>query len=135
MEIPISSLGETEYEQLQNSTTSPPTFLKVNSYGFDNRVGAVVYDISVGYQKDTKAVVHSVRRRFSELHNFDQKVRPTFARSPALRKFPPKTLFRNTGDVFLQKRAQDIQFYLSYLTQVPGMGSHPAFQDTFELSR
>lgn len=129
--VPVELLDLDMYEQLEGSKINPPTCLTIHSYEVDGTTQAVMYEICVGCLRDDVVEMHTVKVRFSELLTFDKKVRPSCQGVTSLCKFPPKTLFRTTDALFLEKRAAALGGYLENLTRLPGIASHPAFQQVF----
>lgn len=132
-EVPISSLSSKKMLQLNNSTIIPRMYLYIEKYQFDPVVNAVVYDIEVGVQRKETIFVHTVRRRYSALQQFDDQIRSLFRDSRFLMAFPPKKIFGNKSEEFLRERADQLQNYLTNLVKVAGVANTPAFMRCFDI--
>ena len=129
----ISDLPQKKQAQLQSSNVVPPMYLSIESHWYDSLSKAVVYDIEVGVQCGQKVKIHKIRRRFSAMKAFDSELRTQFGDSNYLLPFPPKTIFPNTSEAFLEQRSEQLQKYLASLVKIPGISSSKAFTQFFEI--
>ena len=132
-EVPLTSLSSKKMAQLNTSTIIPRMYLYIEKYDFDPVVNAVVYDIEVGIQRHQSVFVHTVRRRYSALQQFDEQIRSLFKESRFLQPFPPKKIFGNKNSAFLKDRADGLQTYLTNLVKVAGVANTPAFMRCFDI--
>jgi hypothetical protein len=133
MEIPLASLSQKKLSQLQSSTVMPRMYLYIEKFDLDPVSGAVMYDIEVGIQKGQIVRVFKVQRRYSVLAGFDEQIRPLYKDSRFLQPFPPKKMFGNKDQAFLNGRAEKLQKYLTNLVRVAGVINTPAFIRCFEI--
>ncbi|OHT05660.1 PX domain containing protein [Tritrichomonas foetus] len=131
--VPITSLAPKKLAQLQGSTVIPRMYLFIENFDLDPTINAVVYTIEIGIQKGQNVHVHTVRKRYSALQQFDEMIRPLFRESRFLQEFPPKKLFGNKNKDFLDQRADSLQKYLTNLVRVAGIINTPAFIRCFEI--
>ena len=131
--IPINTLAPKKLGQLQGSTIIPRMYLYIESFDLDPIVNAVVYQIEIGIQKGQNVHVHTVKKRYSALQQFDEMIRPLFKESRFLQPFPPKKMFGNKNKQFLDHRAEALQKYLTNLVKVAGIVNTPAFIRCFEI--
>lgn len=132
-EVPVASLPQKKLSQLQNSTVDPRMYIYIEKFDLDPSVGAVVYDIEIGMQKENIVHVHKIQKRYSELYEFDSQIRPLYKNSRFLQPFPPKKRFGNKDKAFLDQRAEALQKYLSNLVKVAGLVSTIQFCRCFEI--
>jgi hypothetical protein len=118
--IPLDSLGQQKRELLANSQTTPPIYIFIEKYHYEEGLKAVIYDCQIGIQDNTDVIIRIVKTRFSDL--------------AALRPFPPKRWFGNTDDAFLSRRRMELQEYLASLTRVSGILREHAFRKFAKIS-
>ena len=132
-EVPVASLSQKKLSQLQSSTVDPRMYLFIEKYDLDPAINAIVYDIEVGVQKESIVHVKKVQKRYSQLREFDERIRPLFKDNRFLQPFPPKKIFGNKNKEFLDERAEQLQKYLTNLVKVAGIVSTPHFCRCFEV--
>ena len=133
-EVPVASLSQKKLSQLQSSTVDPRMYLFIEKFDLDPAINAVVYDIEVGVQKESTVHIKKIQKRYSELRNFDEQIRPLFKDNRFLQPFPPKKLFGNKDKAFLDERAEQLQRYLTNLVKVAGVVTTPHFVRCFEIN-
>ena len=131
--IPITSLAPKKLAQLQGSTIIPRMYLHIENFDLDATINAVVYNIEIGIQKGQNVHIHTVKKRYSAIQQFDEMIRPLFKESRFLMPFPPKKMFGNKQKEFLDQRAEALQKYLTNLVRVSGIINTPAFIRCFEI--
>ncbi|EAY10074.1 PX domain containing protein [Trichomonas vaginalis G3] len=132
-EVPIIKLPQKKAAQLNLAISIPPMYLSVEKFEFDPQFKAVFYNIEVGIQKDSMVCVHTISKRYSALQEFDSQIRPKFSESRYLHPFPPKKLFGNTENEFLEKRSEELQNYLGNLVRVAGLCETQVFRRFFGI--
>jgi len=132
-EVSLTSLSQKKISQLRSSTIVPHMYLYIEKYDLDPLISVVVYEIEVGIQKKDTVHIKKIKKRYSELRDFDEQIRPLYRENRFLKPFPPKKLWGNKRKEFLDQRAEQLQDYLTNLVRVAGMNSTPSFIRTFEI--
>ena len=132
-EFSISSLSQKKISQLRSSTIVPHMYIHIEKYDLDPSVNAVLYEIEVGIQKKDTVLIKKIFKRYSDLKQFDDQIRPLFNDNRFLKLFPPKKFFGNKSKEFLDQRAEQLQDYLTNLVRVAGMNNTPPFLRCFEI--
>ena len=133
--IPLNSLSQKKRAQLNASTSIPPMYITVESYAFHYTLNAIVYTIEIGIQCDQIVHLKRAQRRFSALRTLDSQIRdcPQFSDSSYLKPFPPKKLLGNKDPAFIEKRLEQLQYYLENLLKVPGVTRSSIFLRFFDI--
>ena len=134
-EVPVSSLSQKKLAQLQSSTCDPRMYLFIEKFDLDPAINAIVYDIEIGIQKESTVHIKKVQKRYSQLREFDDYIRPLYKGNRFLQPFPPKKIFGNKDKAFLDERAEQLQKYLTNLVKVTGVVSLPHFCRCFEVDQ
>lgn len=134
--IRIQDLSRERKYQLQECSNYPQKYIIVERFCFDSRIRTIVYHLEIGTQLDTCFVtIKRVKVRFSQLYEFDQRIRPEFKHFQSLSKFPSKFNFSFTESKkkeFLDQRIEDLKKYLSNLGGIPNIFKNKVFQTTFQ---
>lgn len=129
--VGIDSLPQEKRGQLITSVSTPPIYISIEAYRYDERLQTTIYDIEIGIQQGHSVVISQVHHRFSALLEFDRTIRPFFNMYPHLLPFPPKKLFGKNSPSFIKERVYKLEQYLDHLGKVPGLPSSPSFVKTF----
>lgn len=131
--IPVASLSQKKYAQLESAISIPPMYLSIEKYELVQDINAVVYEIEIGIQKSKNVYTHKVNRRYSALEEFDRQIRPQYSNSKYLLPFPPKKMFGNKDPSFLEQRSSQLQQYLASMIKIPGVCICQTFTHFFEI--
>jgi hypothetical protein len=108
--------------------STPPFYVTIEKYQFDEELKAVVYDCQIGIQEKTDVIIHIVKTRFSQLTKLDKTLRMLEIAPKTLRPFPKKRWLGNTEERFLAERKCALQEYLTSVTQITRILQKPCFR-------
>jgi hypothetical protein len=126
--VPHASLTPQKKQLLADSQTTPPIYIFLEKYQYDEEVKAVVYDCQIGIQENADVVIHVIKTRFSQLAKLDKYLHLSHLNLEQAKPFPQKRWFGNTDEKFLAERCRDLQDYLSSLTRIAGLLDEESFR-------
>ncbi|OHT14737.1 PX domain containing protein [Tritrichomonas foetus] len=129
--IPLPLLTINKVALLEKSINNPPFYILIEGTQLDQNV--VYYDIELCLQDDKTALLNRTKRRFSQIEKFHQLLKKSVDPKVVLPKIPPKKLFGNTSEEFINERKEALQQYFNILPSIPGIFSLDAFQVFFEV--
>lgn len=131
----VETLAQKKQTQLSLSVTEPRLYIVINGYEYDINLDAYLYTVEIGLQNDDIVDIKTRKIRYSQMYEFDQKIRPYFQEFRYLLPFPPKKYIGNKNPEFITSRMEQLQTYLGNLVRIPGICTSDAFMQTFRIQK
>ena len=133
MRVKTSTLTQKKRSLLHQSATTPPMYISVEGYKINEESKVVYYSIELGFQFGDETEIIKCVKRYSELYQLEQNIRPIFKNELNQPVFPPKKIFNNTCKMFLEKRSDGLQKYLGVLSQYQSILRSAVFKEFFNI--
>jgi hypothetical protein len=108
-------------------------YISIEGYKMNEEVKAIYYNIELGFQFGDETEIIKCSKRYSELYQLDQLIRPIYKNELNQPTFPPKKIFNNTSKSFLDTRSDGLQKYLGTLSQYQSILRSAVFKDFFDI--
>lgn len=131
----VETLAQKKQTQLSLSVTEPRLYIVINGYEYDFNLDAYLYTVEIGLQNEDIVDIKTRKIRYSQMYEFDKKIRPFFQEFRYLLPFPPKKYIGNKNPDFITSRMEQLQTYLGNLVRIPGICTSDAFMQTFRLQK
>ena len=134
MRIKSSTLTQKKKSLLHQSATHPPMYISIDDYKMNTETNAIVYLIEIGFQFGDEIEIIKCEKRYSELYQLQQELKPIFKNEINPPVFPPKKYFYNKDKSFLNERKEGLQNYFRSVIQVSSILRSVVFKEFFGVT-
>ena len=129
--MPLALVKIEKVALLEKSNNNPPFYILIEGTNIEQNV--VYYDIEICLQDGKHALLARVKRRFSQIKKFHQVMRKTLDQKIQLPKIPPKKIFGNTNEEFVNERKEALQKYFNAYPTIQNVIKIENFRVFFDL--
>lgn len=134
MRIKSSTLTQKKKSLLHQSATRPPMYISIEDYRNNSESNAIVYLIEIGFQFGDEIEIIKCEKRYSELYQLHQEIKPIFKNAINQPVFPPKKFFYNKDKSFLNERKEGLQNYFRGVIQFSTILRSVIFKEFFGIT-
>lgn len=133
LEMANDDMSSVKKSQLHTSVGTYPFYLNIESFFIDKETQITYYVVQFGVQIDSEIVVKNKHLRYSELYRLHKEIEKLIPNNTNFPDFPKKKIFGNKKINFLKQRMNELNQYISCLTQIPNIMENHTFRKTFSI--